>query len=57
MKIKTQNTIKITLKGKDINVFTSILDKVLNEDKSIGFNKKVFTNVESELLSNIKENL
>jgi hypothetical protein len=57
MEIKKENTLEIKLKGEDVTNFTSIIYKVIEREKEVGFNKKNLSSDEQKLIHAIKEKL
>jgi hypothetical protein len=57
MKIEKENSIKIKVKGDDMDNFKSAIKKVVTENDKIGFNKISFTDEEKKVLKDISDKL
>lgn len=55
MEYKKEKVLNITLKDNEIDSFRSIIKKLKDEDKKIGFKQKVFNDEENKLLSDINK--
>lgn len=57
MKIEKENSIKIKVKGDDMNNFKSAIKKVVSDNDKVGFNKISFTDDEKKVLKDISDKL
>ena len=55
MKIDETKQLKIKLKGDDADQFKSIINKLSEKGKEIGFSKKPFSVDETKLIAKLKE--
>lgn len=57
MKTEKSETLKIKLKGEDVESFKSAINKVVSENKKVGFDRSGFTEKEKEVIKNLNDKL